>query len=143
MAYHLKLPLYLDTIGTIFTAMLCGPWVGALAGGLTNVLTGIANPVEFAFIPVNVIIGIITGFLARGRMFDNWWKRLVSVIVMALASIIFATPIVVIMFGGITGGNSSIVTAILIQTGVNIWVAVIGSDGLFQFLDRIISCLIS
>ena len=54
LASILKLPMYLDTIGTIFAAMLCGPWVGAVTGGLTNVVTGIANPVNFAFIPVNV-----------------------------------------------------------------------------------------
>ena len=45
LASILKLPMYLDTIGTIFAAMLCGPWVGAVTGGLTNVVTGIANPV--------------------------------------------------------------------------------------------------
>ena len=26
LASILKLPMYLDTIGTIFAAMLCGPW---------------------------------------------------------------------------------------------------------------------
>ena len=62
LASILKLPMYLDTIGTIFAAMLCGPWVGAVTGGLTNVVTGIANPVNFAFIPVNVIAGLVTGF---------------------------------------------------------------------------------
>ncbi|MDR1617461.1 MAG: ECF transporter S component [Treponema sp.] len=143
LASLLKLPMYLDTIGTIFASMLCGPWVGALAGGLTNVVTGIANPVNFAFIPVNVIMGLVTGFLARGSMFNNWWKWVVSVLIMALASIISATPIVVIMFGGITGGGTSLITAVLMQTGTNIWLAVIGSDGLFQLIDRIISCLIS
>lgn len=33
LASILKLPMYLDTIGTIFAAMLCGPWVGAVTGG--------------------------------------------------------------------------------------------------------------
>lgn len=65
LAGLLKLPMYLDTIGTIFASLLCGPWVGAVAGGLTNVVTGIANPTNFAFIPVNIIAGLVTGFLAR------------------------------------------------------------------------------
>ena len=83
LASILKLPMYLDTIGTIFAAMLCGPWVGAVTGGLTNVVTGIANPVNFAFIPVNVIAGLVTGFLARKQMFSVWWKWLISMFVMA------------------------------------------------------------
>ena len=68
LAGLLKLPMYLDTIGTIFASLLCGPWVGAVAGGLTNVVTGIANPTNFAFIPVNIIAGLVTGFLARKNM---------------------------------------------------------------------------
>ncbi|MDR2759272.1 MAG: ECF transporter S component [Spirochaetaceae bacterium] len=143
LASILKLPLYLDTIGTIFASMLCGPWIGALAGGLTNVINGITNPVNFAFIPVNVIVGLVTGFLARGNMFSIWWKWLISIILMALASIISAAPIVVLLFGGITGDGSSLVKAALMATGTNIWLAVIGSDGIFNVIDRIISYFIS
>ena len=143
LASLLKLPVYLDTIGTIFASMLCGPWVGALAGGLTNVVTGIANPVNFAFIPVNVIMGLVTGFLARANMFGNWWKWVISIVLMALASIISAAPIVVLMFGGVTGGGTSIIAATLMATGTNIWVAVMSSDGVFTVVDRVISYVIS
>jgi energy-coupling factor transport system substrate-specific component len=143
LASLLKLPLYLDTIGTIFASMLCGPWVGAFAGGLTNVISGITNPVNFAFIPVNVVIGLVTGFLARGNMFSTWWKWLISIILMSLASIISAAPIVVLMFGGVTGDGSSIVKAALMAAGTNIWLTVIGTDGLFNVIDRIISYFIS
>lgn len=108
LASILKLPMYLDTIGTIFAAMLCGPWVGAVTGGLTNVVTGIANPVNFAFIPVNVIAGLVTGFLARKQMFSVWWKWLISMFVMAWVSIIVSAPIVVLVYGGVTGGGTSI-----------------------------------
>jgi energy-coupling factor transport system substrate-specific component len=142
-ALLLKLPLYLDTIGTIFASMLCGPWVGALAGGLTNIINGIASPVNFAFIPVNVIVGLVTGFLARGNMFSVWWKWLISIILMTLASIISAAPIVVFMFGGVTGGGTSLIAATLMATGTNIWLAVIGSDGVFTVIDRSISYFIS
>jgi energy-coupling factor transport system substrate-specific component len=143
LALLLKLPLYLDTIGTIFASMLCGPWVGALAGGLTNIINGIASPVNFAFIPVNVIVGLVTGFLARGDMFSVWWKWLISIMLMTLASIISAAPIVVLMFGGVTGGGTSLVAAALMATGTNIWLAVIGSDGVFTVIDRSISYFIS
>lgn len=142
LASILKLPMYLDTIGTIFAAMLCGPWVGAVTGGLTNVVTGIANPVNFAFIPVNVIAGLVTGFLARKRMFSVWWKWLISMLVMAWVSIIVSAPIVVLVYGGVTGGGTSIITAAAMAAGANIWAAFFGTEGVFQVLDRIISFLI-
>ena len=129
LASILKLPMYLDTIGTIFAAMLCGPWVGAVTGGLTNVVTGIANPVNFAFIPVNVIAGLVTGFLARKQMFRVWWKWLISMFVMAWVSIIVSAPIVVLVYGGVTGGGTSIITAAAMAAGANIWAA---------FFDKVI-----
>ena len=142
LASILKLPMYLDTIGTIFAAMLCGPWVGAVTGGLTNVVTGIAIPVIFAFIPVNVIAGLVTGFLARKQMFSVWWKWLISMFVMAWVSIIVSAPIVVLVYGGVTGGGTSIITAAAMAAGANIWAAFFGTEGVFQVLDRIISFLI-
>ena len=95
LASLLKLPLYLDTIGTIFVAMLCGPWVGGLAGLVTNLVLGISNPIFIPFAIVNVTVVLVTGFLARADMFSIWWKWIISMVLMALASIITAAPIVV------------------------------------------------
>ena len=142
LASLLKLPMYLDAIGTIFASLLCGPWVGAVTGGLTNVVTGIANPVNFAFIPVNVIVGLVTGFLARRQMFQVWWKWIISILIMAAVSIVVSAPIVVLMFGGVTGGGTSIITAAAMAAGANIWAAFFGTEGVFTVLDRVISFLI-
>ena len=142
LAGLLKLPMYLDTIGTIFASLLCGPWVGAVAGGLTNVVTGIANPTNFAFIPVNIIVGLVTGFLARKNMFNKTWKWLLSMFIMAWVSIIVSAPIVVLVYGGVTGGGTSLITAAALAAGANIWAAFFGTEGVFQVLDRIISFLI-
>ena len=142
LAGLLKLPMYLDTIGTIFASLLCGPWVGAVAGGLTNVVTGIANPTNFAFIPVNIIAGLVTGFLARKNMFNKTWKWLLSMFIMAWVSIIVSAPIVVLVYGGVTGGGTSLITAAALAAAANIWTAFFGTEGVFQVLDRIISFLI-
>ena len=46
----LKLPLFLDMIGTIVVACLSGPWVAALTGLLTNLfLALVANPVYLPY----------------------------------------------------------------------------------------------
>ena len=105
-----------------------------MTGGLTNVVTGIANPVNFAFIPVNVIAGLVTGFLARKQMFSVWWKWLISMFVMAWVSIIVSAPIVVLVYGGVTGGGTSIITAAAMAAGANIWAAFFGTDRIISFL---------
>lgn len=63
----LKLPLFLDTIGTLVVACLSGPWVAALTGLLTNVFLAIvANPVNFPYAIVSVLVGLTAGYrLAR------------------------------------------------------------------------------
>lgn len=38
----LKLPIFLDSIGTLISAVLLGPFIGMLTGLLTNLLWGVA-----------------------------------------------------------------------------------------------------
>ncbi len=143
IAAVLKLPIYMDSIGTIFSAMLCGPFVGAVAGGLTNIVTGITMPVNFAFMPVNIVIGLLTGFLSRKNMFAIWWKSIVSVLLIAFVTIAVSSPIVVLVYGGVTGSTTSIITATIMAAGANIWTAVIGTEGVFTLIDKVVAYVIS
>ncbi len=143
IAHALKLPLYLDTIGTVLVALLCGPWVGAVGGLLTNLMTGITNPVSIAFAPVNIAVGLVTGFLARKNMFSVWWKWVISMLLMALASLIVATPIVVIVFGGVTGSGSSLIAATMMASGTKVLNAVLSTELVFTCTDRAIAFFIT
>jgi hypothetical protein len=73
IAYFLKLPLYLDSIGTVLVGALAGPWAGALTGLLANVIWSVlpvpggATPLAAFFAPVAAVIGLMAGFWgARG-----------------------------------------------------------------------------
>jgi hypothetical protein len=72
VAGALKIPIYLDSIGTILVAALAGPIPGALTGFLSNLLWTYVVPPPFnsgpaaAFAVVAVVIGTIAGFIARG-----------------------------------------------------------------------------
>lgn len=143
LAINLKLPFYLDTIGTILIAMLCGPWVGAVAGLLTNLAIGITNPIFLAFAIVNVALGLVTGFLARAKFFNVWWKWIISVLCMSLVSILISTPIAVLVFGGVTDSGTSLVIATLLASGADIWSAVFGTELIFTAVDRVISILLT
>ncbi len=143
LASMLKLPMYLDTIGTIFAAMLCGPWVGAVGGALTNIVTGFANPVNFWFIPVNVIVGLTTGWMSRRKWFTKPLTSLMGIVLMAVISTVASAPIVVYVYGGITGSGTSLIQATLMAAGTNIWTAFFSTEGIFTCLDRLISYAIS
>lgn len=141
--HAMSLPLFFDTIGTFFIAMLCGPWVGALTGLVTNLVLGITNPTAIAFAPVSIAVGLAAGFLVRAKMFENWWKIIISAIVTALVSTVVAAPISVLMFGGVTSSADSLFAATLMASGVDIWKAVFSTNFFFSGLDRVLAIFIA
>ena len=63
-------------------------------------------------------------------------------LIMAAVSIVSSAPIVVLVYGGVTGGGTSIITAAAMAAGANIWAAFFGTEGIFTVLDRVISFVI-
>ena len=56
-----KLPLYLDSIGTVLVGVLVGPWAGAATGRLANIIWGLIRPVPLPFAVVAIPIGLLAG----------------------------------------------------------------------------------
>lgn len=75
IAVALRLPIYLDSIGTVLVGVLAGPWAGALTGLLSNVIWSIlpipggAGPVIAFFAPVAGLIGLMAGFWGHRGVF--------------------------------------------------------------------------
>jgi len=71
----LRLPIYLDSIGTVLVGALAGPWAGALTGLLANLIWSIlpvpggAGPTIAFFAPVAGVIGLMAGFWASRGVF--------------------------------------------------------------------------
>jgi energy-coupling factor transport system substrate-specific component len=71
VANALKIPVYLDSIGTILVGALAGPIPGALTGFLSNLLWTYVIPPPFqngpaaAFAVVAAVIGLIAGLVGR------------------------------------------------------------------------------
>lgn len=108
----LRLPIFLDSIGTLLSAVLLGPVVGMLTGLLTNLLWGLlTDPIAAAFAPVAMVIGLTAGWLARLGWFRTLPKVVVSGIVITLAVTIVAVPIRTALFGGVTGSGADLVVA--------------------------------
>jgi hypothetical protein len=71
VAGALKIPIYLDSIGTILVAALAGPLAGAATGFLSNVIWTYLAPPPFQspfavpFAVVAVVVGLLAGTFAR------------------------------------------------------------------------------
>jgi energy-coupling factor transport system substrate-specific component len=72
----LRLPIYLDSIGTVLVGALAGPWAGALTGILANLIWSIlpipggGGPTIAFYAPVAGVIGLMAGFWASRGVFQ-------------------------------------------------------------------------
>jgi energy-coupling factor transport system substrate-specific component len=140
----LKLPVYLDSIGTVLVGVICGPWAGALTGALANIIAGIIlDPGWFPWFPVAAVIGATAGVMANIGYFKTWWKVVVTGFVIAIMATIVGTPISIIIFGGISASGSSLITAFLLETGRSLLAAVLTTNFIAEPLDKIATSLLA
>jgi len=140
----LKLPIFLDSIGTVLVAVVCGPWAGLLTGVITNIVGGILlDPSFIPFAPVAAVIGLVAGLMANVGWFKTWWKAALSGIVVTLALIIVAAPIKILVYGGITPNSIGAITSIIIASGHDVLQTVLGITLVTNLVDKIITTLVA
>lgn len=141
----LKLPLFLDMIGTIVIACLSGPWVSAFCGLLTNVfLALVANPVYLPYSIVSVLCGLITGYMVKAGLFKRIWGTVLIWIACTLTNTVSASLITIFVYGGATGvTGSSVFTATLIAATKDIMMSVFSSSFIENLIDKGIAFFIA
>jgi len=134
IVYLIKLPIYLDSIGTILCALLIVPDRTAAivcaftAGFIGIVLTWIAiNPFllwfTFTMLGIVLVSALLTGratetFRARPLPVPAFVSKVVMYgIITGIVSAALSAPVVVYLFGGVTGSGSAFVVAFFLKTG--------------------------
>ncbi|EPO1700583.1 ECF transporter S component [Shigella sonnei] len=135
LASMVKLPIFLDSIGTLISAVLLGPVIGMLTGLLTD-------PIAAAFAPVAMVIGLVAGWLARAGWFRTLPKVVVSGVIITLAVTVVAVPLRTALFGGVTGSGADLFVAWMHSMGQNlvesVAITVIGAN----LVDKILTAVI-
>jgi len=97
LALALKLPLFLDIIGTALTAALGGFIPGIIVGFFTNLINSIGSFETIYYGSLNVLIAVFSAVFAIRRYYSKWQKL----------------PVVIITFALIGGGLGSVLTWLL------------------------------
>lgn len=140
----LKLPTFLDMIGTAVIAITIGPWWGALAGALTNTIGGfIGSPISLPFAACNVIGALVWGYGVRWGMGKSMIRYFILSLICALAVTLMAVPIYVFVFGGATGHFADMMTAAFVGMGSRLIYAVFSSNIIVSLADKIISSFLA
>ena len=100
----LKLPLWLDAIGTCLAAVLAGPIVGAICGAANNIIYGLTmDPISTVYALTNIGIGITVGILAYKGFMKNIKGAFITSLLVGLVAVVVSTPLNMIFWGGTTG----------------------------------------
>lgn len=83
IALLLKLPLYLDAIGTIVVGALCGFLPGIIVGLISNILNSVSDPITLFYAILNMLFGIAAAYLSKRGVFKNFGKTLLSALLFA------------------------------------------------------------
>jgi energy-coupling factor transport system substrate-specific component len=144
LAQAVSFPLFMDSIGTILTAALAGPWVGAITGLFTNLIYGVTiRPTSAPYGIVNAAFGLIVGYAAYKGWFHTVWQAVGIGIVLAFVGTILSAPITVFLFGGISGSGESVLVAYFMATGNSILESVLKTSFIVEPIDKIVSTLVA
>jgi energy-coupling factor transport system substrate-specific component len=109
LVYVLKLPIYLDSIGTVLVGALVGPWAGAVTGGLANLLWGVVPPplqnaYAVPFFYVAIVIGLMAGYFGKRGIFEKESPRWLSTLIGAV--FFFALALFIMTFTNLNPDGS-------------------------------------
>jgi len=143
LANTLKVPLYLDSIGTVMIAVLCGPWSAVTAGTFSNLLAAAFGTPQMAFfVPVVVAIGAFTAFLARRGWFRRWYLVLVGGLLQGVVAALISAPISAYVFGGVTMGGTDFLVLYFRSVGNTLIQSVLMQGVISDPLDKMATYLI-
>lgn len=141
IALVLRLPIYLDSLGTVLAAMLLGPVYGTLPGILSGVISGCTSDIySFYYLPVQIVLGILTGLLYQ-KIRPNTkqiWRLFFMAFCISLPGTVVSSFITAAVFGGITSSGSSILVQLLHTGGLSMTASVCVVQAITDYLDRVV-----
>ncbi len=141
----LRLPLWLDSIGTMLAGMLAGPFVGAISGAANNIIYGVtADPISFVYALTSVAIGLTVGFLMMKKLIRTLPLAIFSGFIVAVVSAVVSTPLNVIFWEGQTGNIwGDALFAFLMSKNTSIWIASFLDEFVVDIPDKVISMVLA
>lgn len=142
IALLLKLPIWLDGIGTILIGGICGLVPGLIVAAITQIINAISPPTVLPYMIVGFAMALMGTYFSKRGFFLSFQKAVILGILVAIVTTVMAVPIDVILFGGFMGDGNSLLAAGLMTMGLSIPVAVAVSSFTFGLVDKTLSVLV-
>lgn len=141
IALTLRLPIYLDSIGTILTGALMGPLYGMIPNLLSGMLAGMTTDIyALYFAPVGMLVGLMSGLVFFGGCTSRRRSELfLKAVLVTVPGTIVSSLICAVLFGGITSSGSTILVQLLAKTPLGMTGSIFAVQIVTDYLDRLIS----
>lgn len=147
LAVAFALPLYLDMIGTAIAAIALGPWFGVGVAILSHSLVALLawEWQGLPFMIVNIVGALIWGYGVRAwRMGTTPLRYILLNVAVAISCTIVATPIIMIVWGGVSiNEGAQGIAANLVTLGHGVIGAVFSANILTSMMDKLIAGFIA
>jgi len=138
-----KLPLYLDSIGTVLVSVLFGGVYG-VATGLTGlvVLALTTTPTVIAYAGTAVVIAVTTAVMRRAGFLKNWPMTIIGGIVVGIVAAAASIPVTTMLYGGVSLAGSDALTTLFKTAGLPLWQSVMYGSLVTDIIDKIATSLL-
>ena len=140
----LKLPIYLDSIGTVLAAIIGGLIPGVIVGFCTNIINGFGDSVTIYYVSISVLLAIVAARFARKGYFSKFPHILLVILTLALIGGGIGSVLTWFLYGGQIGeGISSGLSYTLFGSGrFSLFFAQLVADFLIDLADKTITVLL-
>ena len=145
LALFFRLPLFLDSIGTVLAAALGGYMPGIAVGFLTNVLNGLSDFTTAYYSSINVLIAICSAYLAGKGAFRRVSRLPAAALVLALIGGGLGSILTWFLYGGGIGeGISASIARSFYESGkLSLFLSQLSADLLIDLIDKLVTVLIA
>ena len=147
-ALALRLPVYLDSIGTILAGILLGPVYGMLPNLLSGILMGMTTDIySLYFAPVGMVTGFMAGLASRrmpelmGRV--RGLRLFLAAALITVPGTIVSSLICAGLFGGITSSGSTVLVQLLSHTPLGMTASIFLVQVITDLADRTVSLFLA
>ena len=145
LALFFRLPLFLDSIGTVLAAVLGGYMPGIAVGFLTNVLNGLSDFTTSYYSSISVLIAICSAWQAGKGSFRRVPQLFLTAIILALIGGGLGSILTWFLYGGGIGeGISAPIARAVYATGkLSLFLSQFIADLLIDLVDKLFTVLVA
>lgn len=140
----IKLPIYLDSIGTVIAAALGGWLYGATVGVLAVIIAAVAiTPTAPAYAGTAIVIALCASILVKYGFLRATAMTVIGGLVIGVASAIASAPVTTYLYGGVSLAGADAVTAFFKAMGNTLIESVILGGLATDPVDKIATSIIA